>query len=399
MSTYLDAIVGNTTATELATTGAPVNVSNAAPPAPGDVLTAVDGEHAEWMPPAELGVPLTRTIATASPLTGGGDLSANRTLGVAVGTTAGTVAAGDAVLLRAAGDFGAFPSKTTPDDTDVLLAEDGAAAFAKKKMTVATIRAAGKSGEGNPYLIPPVTPNAVNDEFDTVGADLAARGWVIWDHQTGAALTWAGEIQVWTSISYAAAPSAGTYRASIRGSYLFFQLPVVANKLVTVSRAATLATAGTLFGRTFGLNNQGAGADAAVFGVCLMSGTNALPSIANDVELGMTQTAASAPRRQWVANRASALTVIAGVDGISTQNAMDMHAIRYVTPANYRDVSLTPGGNIYTSGAFTTGLPDVANLTRVGFYVFQGNTNPALRLFAIDFIRLYLGDVWIAGGI
>lgn len=40
-------------------------------------------------------VPTTRSIATTSPLTGGGDLSADRTLGVSVGTTSGTVAAGN----------------------------------------------------------------------------------------------------------------------------------------------------------------------------------------------------------------------------------------------------------------------------------------------------------------
>lgn len=39
--------------------------------------------------------PTTRTISTTAPLTGGGDLSANRTLGVTTGTTTGTVAAGD----------------------------------------------------------------------------------------------------------------------------------------------------------------------------------------------------------------------------------------------------------------------------------------------------------------
>jgi hypothetical protein len=104
MSTYLDAIVGGP-ASALATTGAPVNVGDAAPPNPGDVLTATDAEHAAWMPAAELGVPFTREIATTAPLTGGGELSADLTLGVAVGTTPGTVAAGDAVLLRAAGDY------------------------------------------------------------------------------------------------------------------------------------------------------------------------------------------------------------------------------------------------------------------------------------------------------
>jgi hypothetical protein len=53
-----------------------------------------DGEWAA--PPAGGGgVPTTRVIATTSPLAGGGDLSADRTLTIDVGTAAGQVAAGD----------------------------------------------------------------------------------------------------------------------------------------------------------------------------------------------------------------------------------------------------------------------------------------------------------------
>src|ERR1051325_210965 len=42
------------------------------------------------------GIPTSRTISTTAPLTGGGELSANRNIGITVGTTSSTVAAGDA---------------------------------------------------------------------------------------------------------------------------------------------------------------------------------------------------------------------------------------------------------------------------------------------------------------
>jgi hypothetical protein len=42
---------GGGTASELGSTGAPINVDGAAPPVPGQVLTAVDPEHAEWRVP------------------------------------------------------------------------------------------------------------------------------------------------------------------------------------------------------------------------------------------------------------------------------------------------------------------------------------------------------------
>lgn len=56
--------------------------------------TAAAGNHGHTA--ADVGaVPTSRAVNTTSPLTGGGDLSADRTLAVSVGTTAGTVAAGD----------------------------------------------------------------------------------------------------------------------------------------------------------------------------------------------------------------------------------------------------------------------------------------------------------------
>lgn len=66
----------------------------------GAAITVSRSDHAHGTPaaptPASIGaVPTSRTISTTAPLTGGGDLSADRTFGVDVGTAAGTVAAGD----------------------------------------------------------------------------------------------------------------------------------------------------------------------------------------------------------------------------------------------------------------------------------------------------------------
>jgi hypothetical protein len=58
------------------------------PVSPASIGAATSGHSHSYVSP-------TRTISTTAPLTGGGDLSANRTLGVSVGTASGTVAAGD----------------------------------------------------------------------------------------------------------------------------------------------------------------------------------------------------------------------------------------------------------------------------------------------------------------
>jgi hypothetical protein len=58
------------------------------PVTPAAIGAATSGHTHSYVAP-------TRTIATTAPLAGGGDLSANRTLTVSVGSTSGTVAAGD----------------------------------------------------------------------------------------------------------------------------------------------------------------------------------------------------------------------------------------------------------------------------------------------------------------
>ncbi len=83
-------------------------------------------------------VPTTRTINTTAPLTGGGALSGNLTLGVTTGTTAGTVAAGDdsritdampkvntlVVAANGSGIAGDYQCDGTADDVQIQAAYD-----------------------------------------------------------------------------------------------------------------------------------------------------------------------------------------------------------------------------------------------------------------------------------
>ena len=93
------------TATELATTGAPVNVDASAPPNPGDVLTATAPGFAIWSPPAPTG------YSVVALQVGPGSYNAAVNDAVPVDVTAGlfTVnlpaghAAGDKILVKLVG--------------------------------------------------------------------------------------------------------------------------------------------------------------------------------------------------------------------------------------------------------------------------------------------------------
>lgn len=76
--------IGPATGLRSATTD--IDVSAATAPSAGQVLTAVNGSQANWQAPST-GAPTTRLINTTAPLTGGGDLSADRTHGISITTT------------------------------------------------------------------------------------------------------------------------------------------------------------------------------------------------------------------------------------------------------------------------------------------------------------------------
>jgi hypothetical protein len=91
----------------------------------GQVLTKTSNSSyaTGWSTPAA-GAPTTRQINTTPPLSGGGDLSADRTLAVTVGTAANTVAAGnDTRFLPAGGTTNQIIVKNSATNFDVSWAD------------------------------------------------------------------------------------------------------------------------------------------------------------------------------------------------------------------------------------------------------------------------------------
>jgi len=145
---YADAAGGP--ADDLSTTGADINVSAAAPPSSGQVLTATGATAATWQTPApsaDVAVKVTGADTTAGNLNAKIAAGANISLAVLnpgvneqleITSTGGTDA--DAVHDNVAGEIAAIAAKSPVVAADKLLIEDSADANAKKSITVADLR-------------------------------------------------------------------------------------------------------------------------------------------------------------------------------------------------------------------------------------------------------------------
>jgi hypothetical protein len=266
-----------------------------------------------------------------------------------------------------------------------------------QRVGTTVVGSAGSLSTGNPYLDPPAVPNAFDDEFDSGSADLATRGWQIWDSVVGGVLTRAGDIDIWSSTALENPPVSGTYRSSIVGSYLLLQLPV-GGRSVSITRAFTPGTSGTVYGRIQGHFERGiAVADITNAGIFVEDNNTA----ANRVNVGVTQNVTPIPVRVVGAIKAGVYNTLTFANlSSNTTNDVDIVGLRYCGTATYYDVGLSTGGFPVTMapvGGFVTNTPNVNLMTRAGAVFDRGaTTTNSLNILAIDFLRFVPGDDWIA---
>ncbi|HKT94675.1 MAG TPA: hypothetical protein VJS18_21125 [Paraburkholderia sp.] len=144
-------------------------------------------------------------------------------------------------LNRGANDFNTFSQKPSPTGADLVLIEDQAAGGAKK---YATITGCVSGASGNPYIDPPASPNAFDDEFSSGSPDFAVRGWTVVSGTT--VQTRSGDINPWN----VAGPAANTYWSTIIGSWIFVQAPIGVQ--LDIYKNITLANGDTYFARMGG---------------------------------------------------------------------------------------------------------------------------------------------------
>lgn len=108
--------------------------------------------------------------------------------------------------------------------------------------------ATGPRGYGSQYLTPPASPNAFNDEFDSGSADLAVRGWEIYNHTAGGVMSRVGPVTTWSTLLGVAAPTALQYESTLLASGgLMLRLPDSQN--ISITKTLTFTNGGLFWVR------------------------------------------------------------------------------------------------------------------------------------------------------
>ena len=351
------------------TSGGIVSVKDAAPPTAGAALVAADATHAAWTP-----------------------------------------------VVKA--DIAGYPIKTTPVNADLVYLGDSAAGNAIAKATLASVialaptgGATAPAGTSNPFLRVPAVPNAsFDDEFEGGNPDLAVRGWSI--THAGTAMTRIGPVLPGFNQGSSDILN-NQYRSSIIGSVLFLQVQQTVALEILISK--TIAPGSVTWPNgLMGTARVGAPGSISptpgwerIAGFFVAQNSSGLPNMSNRVEACTRATASSNT------NIAEMFGVVAGTQNNATTPASEAGSYGtkyditglYVQPSasgNTTQVRVFPaiidsahlseyGGE---SGVVSLGYTSLVK-AGVRLNTGAGSVSPpaSFAQFAIDFVRLYIGDV------
>jgi len=229
----LDALFAQTTSTQaLETTGDPVNVSEADPPAAGQVLVAIDETHAEW---SDAGVAVdstARAAAAAAQSTANTAVTnaaaAQTTANTGVTNAAAAQATADAAVPKATYDANTIliansdntPVALTIPASSLVIRKSSGNIVAGNHLEAKRVLQLDDRAWSNPWIPGVESDPTFDDEFDSGDPDFAVRGFTCVNfYGGGGTMTRAGNIASSGTIS------AGTYRSTIYGSTIYVQVP------------------------------------------------------------------------------------------------------------------------------------------------------------------------------
>lgn len=265
-------------------------------------------------------------------------------------------------------------------------------------------------GTDQAYIRKPASPTvaeaAFNDEFDSGSADLATRGWGLYNFTDFTAITRVGPVSL---LNPALNPN--TYRSTIYGSQLFLQIgagvggtpDVALYRAVTIPSGspATPLLGANIIARVSGSHHSANATASGICAVALWHSLAGLPDILNRHQVSHWVERSGAPQQtgrwQVIRQRAGVYTELI----TQTDKATEILGIQ--------GAGLDAGGNSLASGfvvggscgeLFTSPCPTDpfgvnldASLSAFGGCAFFMNPgSDQARLFVIDYIRIKLGD-------
>jgi len=307
------------------------------------------------------------------------------------GTGAGQIPTTADVSSRLYADFDAnYANKATPVAADQVAINDSAAGGVPKYASVTSLLAAAPIAvSGNPYVDPPLVPNAFDDEFDGGSPDLASRGYSV-TNSAGTTLTRAGAVDPWN----ATGPVAGTYLSSIVGSQLLVQFPNVASTY-TISKPVVLASGDTYFARVGSSNrfDSGTQSNTLEFGFYATAGGTADTN--NRIYVSSFSTSSGASGVEMFRGTAGAYSG-------STRSPIgaqigDIRGVNWVSGTTYRPFLVDSSDG----DTQTTNVTGAIASTAVQVVAFRFTPNTAWGgtmpvVISIDFVRKTTANAWIA---
>lgn len=238
-----------------------------------------------------------------------------------------------------------------------------------------------------PYIVPPATPNAFDDEFSSGSADLATRGYTIVNATTGVAQTRSGDIAPW-----GAAPAAGTYFSTIIGSWIFLQAP--AGIQLDIYKTIALAAGDVYYARMSGSWGLAPGANGRFNELGLFGAAGATLDNNNRV-YATVRDDTTAPYLVYDAGRITGGGAFTG----ASKNGLgghDIHGVHFDSGTTHVPFYVdSQNGDV--AAITVAGTPVAATLTRFGIrnqFSTSGSTAQP-QIWGIDFIRKKTGGAWL----
>lgn len=241
------------------------------------------------------------------------------------------------------------------------------------------------AGGVNPYLIPPPSPNAFDDEFNSGSPDLAARGYTVIDAGSGVAMTRAGNVAPW-----GAGPAANTYLSTLYQGTILIQAPN--GQQIDIIKTIALSPGDTYFAHVGSSFVFAPGGNGRFCEVGFYGWTGTILDNANRVYSTYLNTTTATQYVNYDLGRftAGVPVVISRVQLAS----YDVRAVHYDSGTTHRHMCLSTNG-LQTVGYEATGCPAAATLSRFAIRNLFTYGLGATPLLQIDFIRKKSADAWL----